>query len=98
MVGPADVLSRKMAPNDADAATIRDYLVELLKVAWLDGDIGKRPFGNSGWEKEIYRELVTAGWVRGEFNEYETLVWFDKAEADFLVEQAIEYLAQVPIE
>ncbi len=97
-VGPVDVLSRKMAPNDAGAATIRDYLIELLKIAWLGGgDIGKRPFGNSGWEREIYRELVIAGWVRGGFNEYEYLVWFDAAEADSLIVQAIEYLAQVPV-
>lgn len=94
---PGDVLSRKMAPNDAGATTIRDYLIELLKVVWLDGDIGKRPFGNSDWEREIYRELVAAGWVRGEFNEYEYLVWLDVAEADSLIVQAIEYLAQVPI-
>lgn len=55
-----EILDAKMGENDADASTIRDYLKSLLTLVWSDGEgfDGKRPFGNSGWEGEIYATLV----------------------------------------
>lgn len=45
------ILDTPMQENDADAATIRDYLKALLLRLWEQGEgfDGKRPFGNSGW-------------------------------------------------
>ena len=42
------VLNLPMQDNDAGAATIRDYLVALVREVWRerDGFSGKRPFGN----------------------------------------------------
>lgn len=62
-----DILNLPMLENDAGAATIGDYLRELLKLVWLEGEgfSGKRPFGNSSWEYEIYIALVSAGAVHG---------------------------------
>lgn len=55
---------------DSDAGeniTVRDYLRILLETLWeeREGFIGKRPFGNSGWEYELYGPLVIAGFIQG---------------------------------
>lgn len=62
----AEILAMPMAPgNDADAEDIRDYLTTLLGAVWRDREAfnGKRPFGNSGWQYEIYDALARAGVV-----------------------------------
>lgn len=58
-------------PNDADAATVRDYLVALLLRVWdeAEGFSGKRPFGNSGWQQDVYEALAHAGLVTATFDE-----------------------------
>lgn len=79
---PAEILALPMQPNDADAATIRDYLVKLLAVLWDEGEgfSGKRPFGNSGWESDLYLPLVKAGIVAGKIDEEEG--WLDEISDD----------------
>lgn len=64
---PYQVLALEMGRNDADAATVGDYLIALLAKVWQEGEEfnGKRPFGNSGWEYELYLPLVRAGYVVG---------------------------------
>lgn len=59
----ADALSLKMPSNDADAETVRDYLKALLTHLWEEGEgfSGKRPFGNSGWEYDLYGALEQSG-------------------------------------
>ena len=70
--------------NDAGASTVREYFTELVKMVWGEGEgfSGKRPFGNSGWEHEVYSALVVGkaapGTVHRENDEivevdYETL-------------------------
>lgn len=61
------VLDLPMQPNDADAATIRDYMKALLRAVLTEteGFSGKRPFGNSGWDWDMHIPLVRAGLVRG---------------------------------
>ncbi|MBS3648836.1 hypothetical protein KEU06_09480 [Pseudaminobacter sp. 19-2017] len=61
----AKVLNLKMPGNDADAETIRDYLKALLKALWAEGEgfSGKRPFGNSGWEYDLYQVLEKIGFT-----------------------------------
>lgn len=70
-----DVLNVPMQPNDADAATIGDYLVKLLVTLWQEGEdfSGKRPFGNSYWEDEIYIALAKSGVIPCEWYEEENL-------------------------
>jgi hypothetical protein len=62
---PEQILNTPMADNDADATTIRGYLVELLKQVWIgqEGFSGKRPFGNSGWTYDLYAALGRAGHI-----------------------------------
>lgn len=66
VVGEA-VLDLKMGENDAVAKTVRDYLQRLLRGVWIDGEgfDGKRPFGNSGWQDEVYSTLISAGFLEG---------------------------------
>jgi hypothetical protein len=55
----------KLEENDAGASTIGEYLGTLLLTLWQEGESfnGKRPFGNSGWEYDVYRGLIKAGVV-----------------------------------
>jgi hypothetical protein len=68
------ILELPMGDNDANAANIRAYLKALLTKLWEEGEgfSGKRPFGNSGWERDLYFPLVKAGRVKGEIEKYET--------------------------
>lgn len=52
-----DVLSFPMEDNDADAGTVGHYLYSLLWMVWQHGEgfSGKRPFGNSVWECDLYK-------------------------------------------
>lgn len=50
--------------------TVRDYLRELLMTLWneQEGFSGKRPFGNSGWEYDLYTPLIKAGFIEGKLD------------------------------
>jgi hypothetical protein len=90
------------AADAADAATVRGYLVELLRRLWVEGEgfSGKRPFGDSGWEYDLYEPLVKAGLVAGATLDEDGFL-FDlsrdvRTAADALVELAIVRLGDVP--
>jgi len=53
-----------------DNATIRDYLHELLRTLWSQGESfsGKRPFGNSGWEYNLYAPLIKHKFIAGKLD------------------------------
>lgn len=84
----AEVLALPMARNDAGAATIRDYLVAIVERVWDEGEgfSGKRPFGNSGWDWELYDALSKAGELPITHGEV------DSGEGDRLIRSAIEAL------
>lgn len=89
------ILDLVMQDNDGDAETIRDYLCNLLITLWRDGEgfSGKRPFGNSGWEYELYAPLIKAGMVRGTVDEFGSVDEIGSGEvktADQLIFMAIE--------
>lgn len=88
-----NVLDIPMQDNDANAKTVRDYLKALLAKLWREGEgfNGKRPFGNSSWNYEIYWALATAGAVSSKI-EGDELVDVDEAAADKLIQQAISTL------
>jgi hypothetical protein len=67
--GIAGALDVRIEQSDAgDNITVRDYLRILLETLWDKGESfgGKRPFGNSNWEYELYRPLVDAGYIKGQ--------------------------------
>jgi len=90
---PQEILALPMRPNDAEATTVGEYLVELLSVIWDDGD-DLSPFGNSGWKWDVYRALVDAGHANNPFDEdghYVTAVnEFDEKAAKQLIAHAIK--------
>ena len=78
----------------AEETTVHDYLKLLLKELWREGECfsGKRPFGDSGWEYDLYIPLVRAGVVVGEFDYEGDLDSFDIAAANKLVLELIDEL------
>jgi hypothetical protein len=66
------VLDLPMQDNDAGAKTVKDYLQRLLRGVWIEeeGFDGKRPFGNSGWQQEVYSTLVKAGFIKADNEGY----------------------------
>lgn len=94
MIKVDEVLNAKMGANNAGAETVKDYLKCLLKTLWGEGEgfSGKRPFGNSGWEYELYSALVVNGLCAGEVDEDGCFEWADKDVANKLIFSAIEAL------
>jgi len=92
---PAAVLACPMQDNDAGADTIRTYLVALLAELWKHGEGfgGKRPFGNSGWEYELYEALARQGYITSTFDEDGYLDDVDTRTGNQLVAAAIEHMA-----
>lgn len=60
-----------MGKNDIGAKTIGEYFEKLLLTLWDEQEdfSGKRPFGNSGWEYDVYASLISAGIVDGSLDE-----------------------------
>lgn len=95
---PAEVLNLALLDNDAEASTVREYLIELLRTLWREeaNFSGKYPFGDSGWQYDIYEPMVRAGWVAGKFDEEDILEDVDHKAADRLIDKAIRSLADAP--
>lgn len=89
---PREMLLIPMGDNDAGATTIGGYLQELLNKIWEEAERfnGKRPFGNSAWEHELYRPLIAAGVTNGTLDEDGGVK--DKGDADQVVFEIIAAL------
>ena len=61
----ADALALRFDSDAGDDLTMRQYLHALMRELWdeQEGFSGKWPFGNSGWEFEIYKPLSKAGFI-----------------------------------
>ena len=72
--------------------TVKQYLHILLRDLWLhkDGFSSKRPFGNSGWEYEIYAALINARFIEGELDQEGFVVEINESVADLLVVNFIQ--------
>jgi hypothetical protein len=58
--------------NDLDkTVSIKSYLLTLLNTLLCEkeGFCGKRPFGNSGWEYELYACMISHDLVNGQIDE-----------------------------
>lgn len=75
------LLDLPMQKNDAEAETIRDYLTKLLMTVWQEGESfsGKRPFGNSDWQYDLYKPLIKAGVIKGELDDYDCIEEVDSS-------------------
>lgn len=86
-----DLLDIPMQANNANAATIRDYLKALLTALWREGEefSGKRPFGDSSWEHELYEALANADLISATRDKYGYLNDFNEDIANELIFKAI---------
>ena len=79
-----------------DGRTLREYLTDLLLTVWQEGECfsGKRPFGNSGWQSDVYHSLGKAEYVDGTWNNYDGFEEFepDVNQADRLIAEVIRYM------
>jgi len=99
---PQDLLNLPLPANDSGASTVRGYLIALLAELWHEeeGFSGKRPFGNSNWQYEIYVPMAAAGFIEGvgvdEDGELDYDTWEEwrarRKQADVLILAAIEAL------
>jgi len=94
---PQQVLDTPMQQNDADAATVREYLYKLLRDVWHheQGFNGKRPFGNSDWQSEVYVALGRANFIRLAVDQDGYVEDVDEQAGDALVQAAIASLLGV---
>lgn len=90
------VLDLRLPDNDAMADTVGGYLIELLATLWREEQSfsGKRPFGNSGWQYDLYVPLVKAGLISGELDEDGYPVEVDYKAGDRLIQAAIGELGR----
>lgn len=90
-----EILELPMGPNDADAPTVRGYFVKLLDELLTKGEgfSGKRPFGNSGWEYDLYLPLIQAGAIPGKIEDGE-IVEVDEPAARMALGSAVNALLQ----
>lgn len=74
--------------------TVREYLAKLLETLWLEGENfnGKRPFGNSGWQDELYKPLIMNGYIEGKLDEDGYVEEIDYGKADKFVCELITYI------
>jgi hypothetical protein len=99
-ITPQQLLDLPLPDNDSGASTVRGYLVALLTELWREEDqfSGKRPFGTSGWQHDLYVPMVKAGIIAGRLDEDGDVEDVDTATADRLILAAIAALgsAEVP--
>lgn len=88
------VLDLPMGENDAQAGTIREYLIALLAALWdeQEGFSGKRPFGNSGWDCDLMVPLIRAGLIDGRLDEDGYIEEVDDNGGEHLIAEAIQAL------
>lgn len=90
-----DILNLKIDNRGFDEdLTIRGYLKLLVSTIWRKGEgfSGKRPFGNSGWEYDLYTPLVKAGVVTGELDEWGCIEDIDEKKANRIIFECIDAL------
>lgn len=74
--------------------TIKEYLKLLLITLWeeADGFCAKRPFGNSGWDCDIYKTMIEFGLIQGKIDEcgyIDDLLGHDEAKGSNILKYII---------
>lgn len=73
---------------------LAEYLRLILIAVWEENEqfSGKRPFGNGGWQFDVYKALVKAELIEGKFDEDGYLDTVNQKEGDELVLAVIKRL------
>ena len=74
--------------------TLREYFKKLLTQLWIDEESfnGKRPFGNSGWQYDVYTALIKHGLIKGKLASYGYIDEIDEVEAQQFIIKLIKEL------
>jgi len=74
--------------------SFRDYFFELLFALWKHKECfsGKRPFGNSGWENELYAGLIKHKLVEGSLDEDDYVDYVYTEQAEKAISKMIEIM------
>ena len=88
------ILGLKLDKNDSGQRMVGQYLLELLWRVWQEGEgfSGKRPFGNSGWEYDLYKPLIRAGIIKGSLDHDGCIEDCDEQAGHAAISAAIEAL------
>jgi len=91
---PQEILDLPISSSEVDVFIIRDYFKALLSTLWREGEgfSGKRPFGNSGWEYDVYVALIKGGVIEGVLDEDGFVEECDTVTADQIIQDAISAL------
>lgn len=86
-------LELRFDSDAGDGGTIRDYFHALLTTLWQEGEgfSGKRPFGNSGWEWDIYKPLIEAEYVDGKLDPDGYIEKCDEKQANTVALELMHY-------
>lgn len=89
-----DVLKFVYSKWDLGKCSIRHYLVELAKQCWIEEEFfgGKRPFGNSGWQWDVYFALAEGGFVTGKKDDEGNWTDVDREKAEAIILACFEKL------
>lgn len=92
-----EVLDLPMTTADGNTTTVRDYLITLLATLWRERAEfdGKRPFGFSDWEYDLYRPLAVAGLIAFETDD-DALQTVDETAGHRMIAAAIQRLGTAP--
>lgn len=91
MKTPAQALDLIFDSDAGDSLTFREYFRVLLSTLWNEGEgfSGKRPFGNSGWEHDLYVPLIKHGFISGSLDEDGFVDEYNRDEANNFVQEMI---------
>lgn len=91
---PRELLDLPLELNDAGAVTVREYLIQLLRRLFEEGESfsGKRPFGNSDWDYDLFIPMVKAGLIEGTLDEDGYVDDLDSIKGRELISAAIREL------
>lgn len=88
-----DALGLRFDSDAGDNGTVRQYLYALLSTLWdeQEGFSGKRPFGNSGWDYDLYKPLIKAGYMDGKLDEDGCISECDDKQGHRVVSELIHF-------
>ncbi len=91
---PQQILALELPDNDAAAGTVGQYLFNLTSKVWFEqeGFDGKRPFGNSGWNHDIFHALLLNGVVDGVLDEHGFIEEINKSQVTEVMTELFTFL------
>lgn len=86
-----DALEVRFDSDAGENKSIRDYFFTLLDTLWEEGEgfSGKQPFGNSGWEYDLYKPLIQHGFISGSLDSDGCVERYNRSEANAFVSKLI---------